>query len=114
MYDVAIIGGGPAGLTAAIYAARAELKTVVIEKAIPGGQIQNTMAVVNYPGFPEITGAELGERFHEHARKFGAEIRMATVQSLCYDGYVHITTDSGDIYTRSALIATGAHWRRMA
>jgi thioredoxin reductase (NADPH) len=71
------------------------------------------MAVENYPGFPEISGAELGERFHEHARKFGAEIRTATVMKLSYDGYVRIQTDGGDIYARSALIATGAHWRRM-
>lgn len=113
LYDLAIIGGGPTGLTAAIYAARAELKTVVLEKALPGGQIQNTMAVENYPGFPEISGAELGERFHEHARKFGAEIRTGTVQQVCYDDYVHLQLDSGAIYARAALIATGAHWRRM-
>lgn len=113
LYDLAIIGGGPAGLTAAIYAARAEVKTVVIEKALPGGQIQNTMAVENYPGFPEISGAELAERFHEHARKFGAEIRIGTVQQVSYDGYVKLVTDSGEILARSALVATGAHWRRL-
>jgi len=113
LYDLAIIGGGPTGLTAAIYAARAELKTVVLEKLSPGGQIQNTMTVENYPGFPEISGAELAERFHEHARKFGAEIRVATVKAIAYNGDVHITTDSGDVYARSALIATGAHHRRL-
>ena len=113
LYDLAVIGGGPAGLTAAIYGARAELRTIVLEKALPGGQIQNTMAVENYPGFPEISGAELAERFHEHARKFGAEIRTGMVTKLSYDGYVHVQTDSGDIYARAALIATGAHWRRM-
>jgi thioredoxin reductase (NADPH) len=113
LYDLAIIGGGPAGLTAAIYAARAELKTIVIEKALPGGQIQNTMAVENYPGFPEISGAELAERFHEHARKFGAEIRTGTVKHVQYDGYVHIIMEDGEIFARAALVATGAHWRRM-
>lgn len=113
IYDLVVIGGGPAGLTAAIYGARAELKTVVLEKGYPGGQIQNTMSVENYPGFPEITGAELAERFHEHAKKFGADIQVATVKSLSYQGDVCITTDIGEIHSRAALIATGAHWRHM-
>ncbi|MHB0937554.1 MAG: thioredoxin-disulfide reductase [Armatimonadota bacterium] len=113
LYDLAIIGGGPAGLTAAIYAARAELKTIVLEKAAPGGQIQNTMTVENYPGFPEINGAELAERFHEHARKFGAEIRTATVKSMHYEGDVHIVTEDDELYARAVLIATGAHHRRL-
>lgn len=113
LYDLAIVGGGPAGLTAAIYAARAEVKTVVLEKALPGGQVQNTMTVENYPGFPEISGAELAERFHEHAQKFGAEIRTASVDRVNYESYVQITTDSGVINARAALIATGGHWRHM-
>ena len=113
LYDLAIIGGGPAGLTAAIYAARAEMKTIVLEKAAPGGQIQNTMTVENYPGFPEINGAELAERFHEHARKFGAEIRTATVKSMHYEGDVHIVTEDDELYARAVLIATGAHHRRL-
>lgn len=113
LYDLAIIGGGPAGLTAAIYAARAEMKTIVLEKAAPGGQIQNTMTVENYPGFPEINGAELAERFHEHARKFGAEIRTATVKSMHYEGDVHIVTEDDEFYARAVLIATGAHHRRL-
>ncbi|MHB9024134.1 MAG: thioredoxin-disulfide reductase [Armatimonadota bacterium] len=113
LYDLAIIGGGPTGLAAAIYAARADLKTLVIEKAIPGGQIQITMNVENYPGFPEITGAELAERFHDHAKKFGAEFRTATVQGVKFDGYVTLSTDSGDMLARSALVATGAHWRKL-
>ncbi len=112
-YDLAVIGGGPAGLTAAIYAARANLSTVVLEKAYPGGQIQNTMTVENYPGFPEISGAELAEHFHEHARKFGAEIRTASVDKLRYCEYVQITTDAGDVFARAALISTGAHHRHM-
>ncbi len=111
LYDLAIIGGGPTGLTAAIYSARAALKTLVLEKELTGGQMQKTMTVENYPGFPEITGYELSERFHEHAVKFGAEIRTATVQKIGYEGYVNITTDAGNIVARAALIATGAHPR---
>jgi thioredoxin reductase (NADPH) len=113
LFDLAIIGGGPAGLSAAIYAARAELKTLVLERALPGGQVQNTMAVENYPGFPEINGAELGERFHEHARKFGAEIRTATVRDVTFDGMVQVDTDGGLVYARAVLVATGARWRHM-
>jgi thioredoxin reductase (NADPH) len=112
-YDLAVIGGGPAGLTAAIYAARAELKTVVLEKQSPGGQIQNTMAIENYPGFPEISGFELAERFHEHAKKYGAEIRLTSVSSVAQDGLVRISTDSGEVVSHTALITTGAHWKKM-
>jgi len=111
MYDLAIIGGGPTGLTAAIYAARADLKTLVLEKELTGGQMQKTMSVENYPGFPEITGYELSERFHEHAVKFGAEIRTSTVHKIDYEGYVNLMTDDGNVVARAALIATGAHPR---
>ena len=111
LYDLAIIGGGPTGLAAAIYAARADLKTVVLEKELTGGQMQKTMAVENYPGFPEITGFELAERFHEHAVKFGAEIRMAVVKRVQFDGDVRLSTDDGEMFARAALIATGAHPR---
>lgn len=114
IHDLVIIGGGPAGLSAAIYASRAQVETLVLEKAYPGGQIQNTMTVENYPGFPEINGAELAERFHEHARKFGTEIRTGTVNEIAYDEYVRLTTDSGPLLARAVLIATGAHWRQMS
>ena len=74
IYDVVIIGSGPAGLTAAIYAKRAELETVVIEKEIAsGGQVLNTYEVDNYPGLPGINGYDLGMKFREHADKLGAE-----------------------------------------
>ncbi len=111
LYDLAIIGGGPTGLTAAIYAARAQLKTLVLEKELTGGQMQKTMTVENYPGFPEITGYELSERFHEHAVKFGAEIRTAVVNQISFEGYVNLATDAGNVVARTALIATGAHPR---
>lgn len=68
MYDVIIVGGGPAGLTAGIYAKRAALETVLIEKGVPGGQVAVTPAVENYPGFPEIGGFDLCEKFLEHGK----------------------------------------------
>ena len=76
-YDLAIIGAGPAGLSAAIYAARGGLKTVVFEKALVGGQIVVTAEVENYPGFVETcTGFDIADKLKEHADKFGAEFKM--------------------------------------
>lgn len=78
-----IIGGGPAGLTAGIYAGRAQLKTVIVEKGLPGGQIAQTDEVENYPGFPEgISGPELASRMVRQAEKFGARIVMDEVLGL--------------------------------
>ncbi|MFH1429421.1 MAG: thioredoxin-disulfide reductase [Candidatus Margulisiibacteriota bacterium] len=82
-YDVIIIGGGPAGLSAGIYAARARLKTLVIEQAITGGQIVLTSEIENYPGFPELqTGFELGQAIEKQAKKFGVEIKQGIVSSV--------------------------------
>ena len=72
--DVAIIGGGPAGYAAAIYAARSNLTTTVIEQGMSGGQIATTNEVENYPGIPLLSGAELGERFQQHAEGLGAQV----------------------------------------
>lgn len=83
LYDVVIIGGGPAGLTAGIYTGRANLKTLILEKGLPGGQIAQTEEVENYPGFPEpISGAELSERMVQQAKRFGAEIVMDEAQAV--------------------------------
>ena len=94
--DVIIIGGGPAGLTSGIYTGRGQLKTIILEKGLPGGQIAQTDEVENYPGFPElITGPELSQRMVAQAEKFGAEIIMEEVskisqnddKSFVVDGY---------------------------
>lgn len=82
-YDLIIIGGGPAGLTAAIYGGRGQLRTLVIEKGLPGGQIADTQDVENYPGFPDVvSGPDLADRFTEQAKKFGAEIVMDEVKGI--------------------------------
>ncbi|HEX4467915.1 MAG TPA: FAD-dependent oxidoreductase, partial [Gemmatimonadaceae bacterium] len=74
-YDVVIIGAGPAGMCAALYAGRSMLNAVVLERGFPGGELLNTELVEDYPGFERILGHELASKFHEHAAKFGAEFR---------------------------------------
>ena len=115
MYDLVIIGSGPAGMAAAVYAARAELSFVVLEKGVSGGQVLNTSDVDNYPGLPEISGFDLAEKFENHAKHCGAEIRMAEVTEFeKIDGGFRILIDSDDpVETRTILIATGAQPRRL-
>ena len=73
IYDVIIIGAGPAGMTAAVYTSRANLSTLMLERGIPGGQMANTEEVENYPGYETILGPDLSTKMFEHAKKFGAE-----------------------------------------
>lgn len=110
VYDVIIIGSGPAGLSAAIYARRAELSFLVIEKAATsGGQIINTYEVDNYPGIPDIGGFDLGMKFREHADKLGAEFVNGEVSDFYLEGDNKvIVLDDGSKYTaKSVIIATG-------
>lgn len=114
-YDVVVIGGGPAGLTAGIYAGRGQLTTVILEKGLPGGQIAQTEEVENYPGFDEgITGPELSERMVRQAEKFGAEIVMDEVSALRKeDDHFVVTGYDTEYYARAVIIATGANPRRL-
>ena len=95
--DVAIIGGGPAGYAAAIYAARANLTTTVIEQGMSGGQIATTNEVENYPGFPLLSGAELGERFQQHAEGLGAQVTWSMVTGIDYDADAALFTVHHDM-----------------
>jgi thioredoxin reductase (NADPH) len=99
VYDVVIIGGGPAGLTAGIYVKRAMLNALILEKTGIGGQIIVTDLVENYPGFLEISGADLARKFEEHAQKFGLETRsMVEVNGIEDGGNTKIVkTTAGDI-----------------
>ncbi len=114
-YDVVIIGGGPAGLTAGIYTKRAMLKAVLLEKIGIGGQIIVTDLVENFPGFLEISGADLAMKFEEHARKFGLETKsMAEVSGIEDKGKTKtVKTMEGDIEAKAVIIATGTTPRKL-
>ena len=114
MYDLIIIGGGPAGLTAGIYAQRARLKTRLLEKEMVGGQIAVSDVIENYPGFPSISGAELMEKFEQQARGLGLEIKLTDVIAVQKKGEEKIVkTSDGDLITRTVIVATGAKPRRL-
>ncbi len=113
MYDVTIIGSGPAGLTSAIYARRAELATLVVSGAQPGGQLTITSAVDNYPGFPEgIEGPELMERIRAQAAKFGVEFDLGEVTAVDFETKpFKIAIGKRNVETRAVIIATGSACR---
>ncbi|HEY3132996.1 MAG TPA: FAD-dependent oxidoreductase [Gemmatimonadaceae bacterium] len=108
-YDVVIIGAGPAGMTAALYTGRAMLRTAVLERGFPGGELLNTEYLDDVIGFPKILGYELAEKFAAHAKQFGAEFfETTTVTSVTKmeDGYFQTETEDGDIFRSPAVIVT--------
>ncbi len=116
IYDLAILGGGPAGITAAIYASRARLNTIWIDKNFaPGGQITATYEVDNYPGMPGISGMDLGEAFGEHARKLGLEPKREKILSLeNISGDIKtIHTKKNEYQARTIILAFGAEHRKL-
>jgi thioredoxin reductase (NADPH) len=114
-YDVIIAGAGPAGLAAAIYAKRAELNALVIEKNYTsGGQIINTYEVDNYPGFPGINGFDLAMKFHEHAKKLGVEFVTDEILSVDKEDRSWVVSGTKNTYrTKTVLAACGAHHRKL-
>ena len=112
LYDVVVIGGGPAGLTAALYLARARYRVVVVEKEHFGGQITITDEVVNFPGVERTSGKALTETMRRQAQSFGAEFLLAEVTGLAMDGDVKtVQTSRGELHCFGVLLATGAHPR---
>jgi thioredoxin reductase (NADPH) len=109
-YDVVIIGAGPAGLAAALYAGRAMLRTVVLERGVPGGELLNTEYLDDVPGFPKILGRDLARKYMDHAQEFGAEFRLGTavdhVRKRPSDGVFETTTYEGEVFESPAVIVT--------
>ncbi|WP_339147786.1 MULTISPECIES: thioredoxin-disulfide reductase [unclassified Sutcliffiella] len=114
IYDVIIIGAGPAGMTSAVYTSRANLSTLMIERGMPGGQMANTEEVENYPGFDHILGPELSTKMFEHAKKFGAEYAYGDVKEVI-DGKEYKTVNAGSksYKGRTVIIASGAEYKKI-
>ncbi|ASA97957.1 MULTISPECIES: thioredoxin-disulfide reductase [Anoxybacillus] len=114
VYDVIIIGAGPAGMTAAVYTSRANLSTLMLERGVPGGQMVNTEEVENYPGYDHILGPELASKMFEHAKKFGAEYAYGDVKEVI-DGeaYKTVVTSNQQYKARAVIIATGAEYKKL-
>ncbi|GAB4072900.1 thioredoxin-disulfide reductase [Barrientosiimonas marina] len=114
MYDVIIAGAGPAGMTAAVYASRADLDTLMLERGIPGGQVANTEDVENYPGYSYISGPDLSNELYEHAKKFGAEYAYGDIKSVEDHGmYKTIFAGKKQYNTRTLIIASGAEYKKL-
>lgn len=113
LYDLIIIGGGPAGLTAGIYARRANLKTLILEKDTIGGQISSSPCVENYPGFEKISGADLSKHFYNQVINAGCEFEFEEVKEI-KDGHIKtVVTDENEYQTKTVIIATGGKNRML-
>jgi thioredoxin reductase (NADPH) len=115
LYDIVIIGSGPAGLAAGIYAARSRLRTLILEKETPGGELMNIDLVENYPGYQDgVAGPDLGSNMMTQATKFGAELQFADVQKITPGkNEILIHTDQGEFRAKSIIIASGSHSKKL-
>lgn len=113
MYDIIVIGAGPAGLTAAIYARRAEKSVLIIEKGVFGGQVTFSPKIENYPGFGELSGTELADKMVEHTISLGAEFEMEEVTEIKDGDLKEVVTENGSFFAKSVIIATGAAHRHL-
>lgn len=114
IYDVVIIGSGPGGMTAALYTSRANLKTLILEKGVPGGELLNTSDVENYPGFASISGPDLADNMYKGAMQFGAEYAYGNVSNIELDGDLKvITAGNKTYYAYAVVIATGSFHRKL-
>lgn len=114
VYDVIIVGAGPAGMTAAVYTSRANLSTLLIERGIPGGQMANTEDVENYPGFDHVLGPDLSNKMFEHAMKFGAVYKYGDIKEIINEGPLKkVVTGSDEYYAKTVIISTGADHKKL-
>lgn len=114
-YDVIVIGAGPGGMTAALYASRANLKVAMLDRGVYGGQMNNTAEVENYTGFKSILGPDLAEQMYQSAIQFGADFVYGNVEKVTVDedGIKHVKTDSGELEAPAIVIATGSQYRKL-
>lgn len=114
-YDVVVIGAGPGGMTAALYAARANLKVAMLDRGVYGGQMNNTDDIENYPGFTSIKGPKLSEKMYQSALNAGVEFVYGDVQQVTVDQdqLKHVVTDSGELIAPAVIIATGSTNRKL-
>jgi thioredoxin reductase (NADPH) len=115
-YEIIIVGAGPAGQTAALYAGRSRIPTLVLERGIPGGELMNTAEVEDYPGFEHIMGPELADRMQKHAEKFGAKFETLTeVETISLDGDDRVvkTTDGHEFRAHAVIVAAGGEPRKL-
>ena len=114
IYDVVIIGSGPGGMTAALYTSRSNLKTLILEKGAPGGEMLNTADIENYPGFKSITGPELSHNMYQGAMQFGAEYAYGNVSGIELEGDLKVIHAGKKTYKAySVIIATGSYHRKL-
>lgn len=112
--DVIVVGGGPGGLTAALYASRANLKTVIIEQGIPGGEVNNTAEVENYPGFEKVSGPDLAQHFYQSAMAFGAQLVYGQVSKVDLEGDLkRVHTDQVVYLAPVVILSTGAQHKKL-
>lgn len=113
-YDVVVIGAGPGGMTAALYASRANLSVAMIDRGIYGGQMNNTAAIENYPGFKSIMGPDLAQNMYDSSVNFGAEYVYGTVSSIEDHGdYKIVKTDEDELQAKVVIIATGSEYKKL-
>ncbi|HEY9886407.1 MAG TPA: FAD-dependent oxidoreductase, partial [Vampirovibrionales bacterium] len=114
-YDLVIIGGGPAGLSAALYGARGNISTLVLEQGLPGGELNNTDEVENYPGIDNKTGPQIAEMMIEHATRFNAEFQnLTTIKEVDLRAQPKIIkTDRGEFRAKTVILATGSEHRKL-
>lgn len=114
IYDVIVIGAGPGGMTATLYASRANLSVLMLDRGIYGGQMNNTAEVENYTGYSSILGPDLGQKMYDSAMRFGAEFTYGNVERIDDNGRLkHVVTDAGEYDTKTVIIATGAQHRKL-
>src|SRR5437879_10294176 len=110
LFDVIVVGAGPGGLAAGLYAARGKLKSLVLEKDLPGGQINKTGIIEDYPGFSSIDARELAQKMADHAKEFGAEIRTADAKAIQKKGDIfEVETSDGTLRAKVVILASGGN-----